>query len=242
VATSLDEQTRKKLREVSTATITTVLFKRGLRNVFMGGLKPLSLRALPMVGEAYTLRYIPAREDIDVIDVLGRADHPQRRAIEDTPPGQVLVMDARGDLRGATGGGILMTRLMVRGVAGMVTDGGVRDSAEIAELPMPVFCRQPVAPLNLVAHHAVEANVPIGCAGVAVYPGDMIVGDADGVVCIPRHLTEEVAAEGWEQERRERFIALKIRSGAPLVGTYPPAEQAAAEYQAWLRAGEPDKL
>jgi regulator of RNase E activity RraA len=238
----LEEHIRKQLRDVSTATLTTVLFKRGLRNVFMGGLKPLGVGALPMVGPAYTLRYIPAREDIDVLEVLGDRDHPQRRAIEDTPPGYVLVMDARGDLRGATGGSILMTRLMMRGVAGMVTDSGVRDSAEIAALAMPVFCRQPVAPLNLVAHHALDANVPIGCAGVPVYPGDVLVGDADGVVCIPRHLAEEVAAEGWEQERKERFVALKIRAGAPLFGTYPPSEQTAAEYDAWLKAGAPERL
>jgi regulator of RNase E activity RraA len=242
MSTGLDEGTRKLLREVSTATITTVLFKRGLRNVFLGGLGPLGTGALPMVGEAYTLRNIPAREDIDTIEVLGRTDHPQRRAIEDTPPGHVLVIDARGELRGATGGGILMARLMMRGVAGMVTDGGVRDAAEIGALAMPVFCRRPVAPLNLVVHHAVEANVPIGCAGVPIYPGDVMVGDTDGVVCIPRHLAAEVAAEGWEQERKERFVTMKIRAGAPLFGTYPPSEQTSAEYQAWLRRGAPESL
>ncbi|MFO0995953.1 MAG: ribonuclease activity regulator RraA [Alphaproteobacteria bacterium] len=237
----IDATTRDRLREVSTATITTVLFKRGLRNVFMVGLQAVGAKALPMVGQAFTLRYIPSREDIDVIEILGRSDHPQRRAIEETPPGHVLVMDARSDVRGATGGGILMTRLSVRGVAGVVTDAGFRDSAEIAELPMPVFHRQPVAPLNLVAHHAVDLNVPVGCAGVPVYPGDVIVGDGDGVVCIPRALAEEVAAEGWEMERKERFVTLKIRKGAPLFGTYPPDEKTSAEYQAWLKAGAPDK-
>lgn len=238
----IDETTRTRLREVSTATITTVLFKRGLRNVFMGGLSALSAKSLPMVGQAFTLRYIPSREDIDVIEILGRPDHPQRRAIEETPPGQVLVMDARSEVRGATGGGILMTRLMMRGVAGVVTDGGLRDTVEIAELSMPVFIRQPVAPLNLVVHHAVDVNVPIGCAGVPVYPGDVILGDGDGVVSIPRAMAEDVAAEGWEMERKERFVTLKIRTGAPLFGTYPPNEKTSAEYQAWLKAGAPDTL
>ncbi|MFN0044510.1 MAG: ribonuclease activity regulator RraA [Alphaproteobacteria bacterium] len=241
MAKPIAEKTRELLREVSTATITTQLFKRGLRNVFMGGLKPLGAKARTMIGEAFTLRYIPSREDIDVLEILSRADHPQRRAIEETPPGHVLVMDARSEVRGATGGGILMTRLSVRGVAGVVTDSGLRDIAEIAELPMPVYIRAAVAPLNLVAHHAADLNVPIGCSGVPVYPGDIIVGDGDGVVCIPRHLAEEVAAEGWEMERKERFVTLKIKSGAPLFGTYPPDEKTAAEYQAWLDAGEPKK-
>lgn len=242
MTTPLDDKTVARLREVSTATITTVLFKRGLRNVFLGGLRPLGAASLPMVGPAFTLRFIPSREDIDTVDVLGRRDHPQRRSIEETPPGHVLVMDARSDVRAATGGGILMRRLMVRGVAGVVTDAGMRDSAEIAALALPVYVRQPIAPLNLVAHHAVDLNVPIGCAGVAVYPGDVMVGDGDGVVCIPRHLAEEVAAEGWEQERKERFVALKISRGAPLFGTYPPDEKTTAEYRAWIAAGEPDTL
>jgi regulator of RNase E activity RraA len=242
MAAKLSEDTKAKLKEVSTATLTTVLFKRGLRNIFMGGLKPLNTAALPMVGQAFTLRYIPSREDIDKIEILGRSDHPQRRAIEETPPGHVLVMDARSDVRGATGGGILMTRLMARGVAGMVTDAGLRDTAEIAGLAMPVYIRQPVAPLNLVAHHAVDLNVPIGCAGVPVYPGDVIVGDADGVVCVPLHLVDEVAAEGFEMERKERFVTMKIKSGEPLFGTYPPDEKTTAEYQAWLKKGAPDTL
>jgi regulator of RNase E activity RraA len=242
MAAPITDELKATLRQVSTATLTTQLFKRGLRNTFMTGLKPLARGGTVMVGEAYTLRYIPSREDIDVLEILSRADHPQRRAIEEAPPGHVLVMDARGDVRGATGGGILMTRLAVRGVAGMVTDSGLRDVAEIVQLPMPIYIRQPVASLNLVAHHAVDTNVPIACAGVPVYPGDVIVGDADGVVCVPRHLAAEVAEEGWEMERKERFVTLKIKAGAPLFGTYPPDAKTSEEYKAWLARGAPDTL
>ncbi len=236
----LGEKTKSLLRDVSTATLTTALFKRGLRNVFLAGLRPVNPRAARMVGEAFTLRYIPAREDLDRIDVYQDPKHPQRAAIEAVPPGHVMVMDCRNDARAASGGGILMTRLMVRGAAGAVTDGGLRDTPEIAELDFPVFCRAPSAPLNLAVHHAVDMGVPIACAGVAVYPGDLIVGDGDGVVCLPRHLADEVAAEGWEQERKERFLTMKIRKGAPLVGTYPPNEATTAEYKKWLADGEPE--
>lgn len=183
----------ERMRRVTTATLTTQLFKRGLRNVFMQGVRPLGRYKDNLVGPAFTLRNIPAREDVDRVEVFANPEHPQRKAIEATPQGHVLVVDCRGDSRAASGGEILTTRLMVRGVAGLVSDGGIRDSAPIALLPMPVFCAGPAAPLNLAVHHATELQVPIGCGGVAVYPGDLIVGDADGVVVVPAHLAEEVA-------------------------------------------------
>ncbi len=229
------ETTLAAMRRVSTATLTTALFKRGLRNAFMQGVRPLGRYGANMVGPAFTLRNIPAREDLDRLDGFANPEHPQRKAVETTPTGHVLVVDCRGDTRAASGGEILMTRLSVRGAAGMVSDGGIRDSGPIAALPMPVFCAGPAAPLNLVVHHATELQVPIGCGGVAVFPGDLIVGDADGGVVVPAHLAEEVAAETAEQERMEGWILQRIRDGARLPGTYPPDAATRADYEAWRK-------
>jgi regulator of RNase E activity RraA len=221
------------MRRVSTATLTTALFKRGLRNTFMRGVRPLGRYGANMVGPAFTLRNIPAREDLDRVEGFANPEHPQRKAIETTPPGHVLVVDCRGEAHAASGGEILMTRLAVRGAAGMVSDGGIRDSGPIAALAMPVYCAGPAAPLNLVAHHATEMQVPIGCGGVAVYPGDLIVGDPDGVVVVPAHLAEEIAAEADEQERMEAWVLGRIRDGVRLPGTYPPDAATRAAYAAW---------
>jgi regulator of RNase E activity RraA len=240
-APPIDAETKALLAGASVATLTTQLFKRGLRNLFLVGVGPLNPAAARFVGQAFTLRYIPAREDLDRLEAFQDPDHPQRKAIETVPPGQVLVMDCRGDTRAACGGDILTTRLMVRGVAALVTDGGLRDTGEIAKLDIPVYCAGPSSPPNLVIHHAVEElNVPIGCAGVPVFPGDVLVGDSEGVVVIPRHLAEEVATDAAAQERQERFLARKVARGAPLRGTYPPNEATLREYEAWRAAGEPD--
>ena len=214
--------------------MTTQLFKRGLRNVFMQGVRRLTTGEATMVGHAVTLRYIPAREDLDHLGVFEDWEHPQRKAVEEIPAGAVLVMDCRGDAGAASGGGILMTRLLMRQAAGIVTDGGLRDSAEIARLPMPVYFQKPSAPVNLIRHHAADMNLPIGCGGVPVYPGDAIVGDADGVVVIPRHLVDEIAEQAAEQERLEAFILEEIRSGKSLRGLYPPNADTKARYQTWL--------
>jgi regulator of RNase E activity RraA len=147
------------------------------------------------------------------------------------PPGAVLVVDARRQTRAASLGHILATRLLRRGVAGFVTDGSVRDSEGFAELELPTFAAGAAATTNLAQHHAVDLNVPIGCAEVPVYPGDIMVGDRDGVVCIPRHLAAEVATAAVEQEKLEEFVLRKIESGAPLRGTYPPDETTLAEYR-----------
>jgi regulator of RNase E activity RraA len=209
------------LQHVSTATITTQLFARGLRNVFMPGLRPVNAANSRIVGEAFTLRYIPAREDLDVLEVFLDYDHPQRRAIESAPPGSVLVMDCRGDSRAASAGSILMTRLAVRGVAGCVTDGALRDTAGIAALELPVFCAGAAPTTNLALHHAVDQQVPIGCAGVPVFPGDVIVADTDGVVCIPRHRAAEIAQPGADQDELEDYIGWKVATGSALRGVYP---------------------
>ncbi len=221
----MDPRTRELLSRASTATITTQLLARGLRNTFLAGIKPLNPSAARLVGEAFTLRYIPAREDVDVLEVFKDYEHPQRKAIESVPPGHVLVMDCRGQTRAASAGNILATRLQVRGAAGLVTDGTLRDTPEIKRLRMPAYARGASPLTNLAQHHAVDMQIPIGCAEVAVYPGDIIVGDEEGVVCIPAHLADEIAEPAAEQESLERFILQEIEIGRPLRGTYPPDEE-----------------
>ena len=217
----LDPRTLQRLAKVSTATLTTVLFKRGLSNTFLQGVRPLNPAAAPMVGIAYTLRYIPAREDLDHLEVFADRRHPQRVAVEECPAGHVLVMDSRGDPSAASAGNILVTRLLRRGAAGVVTDGGFRDSPEIASLPFPAYHQRPSAPTNLIKHHAVDIGLPIACGGVAVYPGDVMVGDAEGVVCVPRSMADEVAATAYEQTLYEDWVAERIDAGDGLFGTYP---------------------
>ena len=234
--TPVSDAALEQLRHVSTATLTTQLFKHGLRNVFIQGVAPL-VKPAPgtptLVGPAFTLRNIPAREDLDQLSAFQDPDHPQRKAVETAPAGSVLVQDCRGERAAASVGSILATRLKVRGVAGMVSDGPVRDSGTLAELGLPLFCAGASAPPNLVKHHAVDLNVPIGCGGVPVYPGDIVVGDADGVVIVPRHLAEEIAHAAIEQERLERFITERVESGAALRGTYPPSEETLEAYRQW---------
>ncbi|HKE39940.1 MAG TPA: ribonuclease activity regulator RraA [Casimicrobiaceae bacterium] len=230
---ALSHETLRLFGRASTATLTTQLFKRGLRNVFVQGVQRMSRPGPVLVGEAFTLRYIPAREDLDMISVFENPQHPQRKAIETVPPGQVLVMDCRRDTRAASGGSILLTRLKVRGAAGIVTDGGLRDSEAIATMDFPVFGAGGSAPLNLAIHHAVDLNVPIGCGGVAVFPGDVIVGDGEGVVVVPKHLAEEVARDAAEQEIMEEFVTQEIAGGRALPGTYPPNAETLARYRVW---------
>jgi len=232
---SLSDATRTRLAACSSATLSTQLFKRGLRNQVLQGLSRVTPRAPTMVGEAYTLRNIPAREDIDLIGVYENPEHPQRKAIEVAPPGSVLVIDCRGDARAASAGGILVRRLEVRGVAGLVSDGGLRDTPEISGRNFPVYCKSPSAPISLILHHAVDLNVPIACGGVAVYPGDVVVGDAEGVIVIPHGVADEVAADTFEQEKLEEFVQMEIATGRPLPGVYPPNAETRARYEEWKR-------
>ena len=233
----LSTETRQKLMTVSAATLCTALFKRGLRNQFIQDVRPLNPKLPNMVGEAFTLRYIPAREDIDVLKVFEDRSHPQRKGVEECPAGAVFVVDSRGDPRAASAGGILITRLMRRGCAGAVSDGGFRDTPEIAQMDWPVYHVRPSAPTNLIHHHAVDLNVPIGCGGVAVYPGDIMVGDGEGVVCIPAHIAEEVATEAFEQTVYEDFVQEQVDGGAGLFGLYPMIDPATRErFLAWRKA------
>ncbi len=221
--TVLDEGTRSQLMQVSTATLTTALFKRGFRNVFLQGLHRLSPGG-NMVGEAYTLRYIPAREDLDVLDSFADRSNPQRKGVEECPEGAVFVIDSRGDASAASAGCILAARLQARGCRGIVTDGGFRDTPEIASLGLPAFHSRPSAPTNLTKHHAIAINDPIGCGGVSVFPGDVMVADNEGVVCIPRHLVEEVAGEVVEMTQFEDFVLERVKNGASIFGLYPPTD------------------
>jgi len=231
----VSEQTKQLLKSVGTASLSTLLFKRGLRNTWLSGVRRMSAAKTNMVGEAFTLRNIPSREDIDQASIFQNPEHPQRKAYDNVPAGHVLVIDCRGDTRAASGGGILTTRLKIRGAAGLVSDGCLRDSEEIGQLDFPVFCAGPAAPLNLARHHAVDINVPIGCGGVAVYPGDIVVGDADGVVIIPRELAADVAADAVEMEKFERFVMQEIQRGQSVIGTYPPSAEARARYEEWAK-------
>ena len=228
--------TREKLLTVSTATLTTALFKRGLKNQFIQGVKPLKKRKPTMVGEAFTLRYIPAREDLNPITVFQDPKHPQRVAVETCPVGSVLVIDSRKDARAASAGSILASRLMVRGAAGLVTDGGFRDSAEIANLDMPSYHQTPSAPTNLTLHQALDINVPIGCGDVAVFPGDIIVGDDDGVIVLPAHLAEEIAEEAINMTLYENFVTERVLAGHTIVGLYPMTlEENKKAFELWKK-------
>ncbi len=226
----VDADTLRLLASSSTATITTQLLARGLRNTFLHGLRPLNPGAARVVGQAFTLRYIPAREDVDVVESFQNPAHPQRLAVESAPAGSILVMDCRRQGRAASAGHILVTRLLRRGVAGIVTDGSVRDSTRIAAMNFPVFVQNVSAMTNLALHHAVDFNVPIGCAGVPVYPGDVIVADGEGVVCIPRHLAPQIAQPAARQEELEEFLLGRIDQGAALPGTYPPDDATLQAY------------
>jgi regulator of RNase E activity RraA len=227
-------ETLDRLRQISTPTLTTQLFKLGFRNRFLHGVRPLCTDAR-MVGEAVTVRFAPSREDLATYEVLGDPGYPQRKAIEHIQPGQVLVMDCRRVAEAASAGDILVSRLKVRGAAGLVLDGGIRDYASVTAFGFPVYALGPSAPAHVVRHLAVDMDVPIGCAEVLVMPGDIMVGDGEGVVCIPRAVADAVAVDGLEQEHLEAFILEKVRSGAPLPGTYPPNDATRAEYQAWRR-------
>lgn len=234
---ALKSATRDKLMTVSTATLCTALFKRGYRNQFIQDVRPLNASLPNMVGEAFTLRYIPAREDLNPITVFQDRAHPQRKAVEECPPGAVFVIDSRKDPRAASAGSILVTRLMKRGVAGVVTDGGFRDSPEIAQLPFPAYHQRPSAPTNLTLHQALDINVPIGCGDAPVWPGDVVVGDGEGVVVIPAAIADDIAAEAVEMTAFEDFVSEKVHEGRSILGLYPPTDpKSVDEFAAWRRA------
>ena len=235
---TIGEQTYSLFDSASTATIATVLAKRGLWNQFVTGAVPLAPR-LRMVGQAFTLRYIPARADKDHNLVFDNSKDPQRLAIEQVGPGDVLVIDARGNENAGTMGNILATRMVARGAVGIVTDGCFRDSPAIASMEIASYARSAHAATNKTVHHPADIQLPVGCGGVAVYPGDIMVGDAEGVIVVPRDMADEVALEAALQEHREDFILAKIAGGSPLLGTYPADDQTLAEYEQYCKTSPP---
>ena len=233
---ALSDSTRKKYMGVSTATLCTALYKRGLRNQMIQGVLPLNPSLPNMVGEAFTLRYMPAREDLNPITVFQDRAHPQRKAVEECPPGAVFVIDSRKDPRAASAGGILVSRLMKRGVAGVVTDGGFRDSYEIAKMSIPAYHNRPSAPTNLTLHMAIDINVPIGCGDAPVFPGDVLIGDGEGVIVVPAHIADEVADEAVEMTAFEDFVQEKVMEGRSILGLYPATEEKTrTDFAAWRK-------
>ena len=230
------------LKKVSVATLATALYKRGLRNQVIQDVRPVgqnhgkkSVSGAPnMVGPAFTLRYMPAREDRNTLAEFQNPQHPQRQAIEQCPKGHVLVMDSRKDARAASAGDILINRLMIRGAAGVVTDGGFRDSDSIADLEIPAYHSRPASPTNLTLHEAIDINVPIGCGDAAVFPGDYIVGDNDSVIILPAHLINELAAEAAEMTAYEDFVTEQVKNGFSIIGLYPCTQEAHKKaFEAW---------
>ncbi len=230
----LDPQVIETLRGVSTATISTQLARRGFAHPCMEGVRPLR-PDMKVVGPAFTLRFIPNRPDITTPQFGGHPEHPQRVAIETCPEGAVLVVDARGKARSGVVGDIMCRRLQRRGVAGIVLDGGIRDTRDVVATDFPAFCLGAVAPPNPIEHHPVDMNVPIACGDTSVFPGDIIVGDYEGVCVIPRYWAAEIAEEARHKEDVEAFILDKVDRGSSLIGVYPPNEATLAEYEEWKK-------
>ena len=233
----MNPSTREKLMGVSVATLCSALYKRGLRNQTIQDVRPVQRKGRNMVGPAFTLRYMPAREDRNQMSVFRNPDHPQRAAIEQCPEGHVMVMDSRKDARAASAGDILITRLMVRGGAGVVTDGGFRDSMTIGELEIPAYHHRASSPTNLTLHEAIDINVPIGCGDVAVFPGDIVVGDDDSVIIIPAEIADEIADEAVEMTAYEDFVTERVKGGATIIGLYPATDDRNLElFAEWRKA------
>ena len=233
----LTEKIKNIFLKSSVATISTALFKRGYRNQFIQGVSPLNPNLSNMVGYAFTVRYIPAREDLNTLDVFKNPEHPQRVAIEKCPKDHVLIFDSRKDARAASAGAILVTRLMVRGCAGVVTDGGFRDSSEIKNLEFPSYHNRPSSPTNLTLHQAIDINVPIGCGDVAVWPNDLVVGDQEGVIVIPNKIIEEVSEEVESMTLYEDYVMNKVKAGSTIKGLYPLTdEEQKNKFENWINS------
>lgn len=230
----LTPKVKEQLQKISVATIATALYKRGLRNQVIQDVRPLKPKGRNMVGPAFTLRYMPAREDRNQLVEFRNPKHPQRHAVETCPPGYVMVMDSRKSAYAASAGDILINRLMVRGVEGVVTDGGFRDAMNIGELEIHSYHNRPSSPTNLTINEAIEIDCPIGCGDAPVFPGDIIVGDDDSVIVIPLHLVEEVAEEATEMTAYEAFALSKVQAGATIIGLYPATDEAnLKEFEQW---------
>ena len=230
IGTGIDSDIIAALAGVTTATLTTLLLKKGLRNVWMRGTSPLQPGQPRVVGRAFTLRFVPAREDLATPESW-RSPTSTRAAIEAMPAGCVAVADAAGCTDAGIFGDILCARIRKRGVAGLVTDGVVRDGDGVKATGLPVWCQGIAAPPSVAGLTFVGWQEPIGCGGVAVFPGDLVVADGDGAVLVPAALVEEMAAAGPEQERLEEWIMAEVEGGASLPGLYPPNDENRARYE-----------
>ncbi len=219
------------LRHVSSATITTLLLKKGLRNVWMRGPKPLRADQPRLIGRAFTLRFVPAREDLATPESWS-SPRSTRAAIEAMPDGAIAVVDAMGVTDAGIFGDILCARIAKRGITALVTDGAVRDLAGVLGTGLPVWCAGAAAPPSVAGLTFVNWDEPIGCGGVAVFPNDLILADADGAVVVPAAFVDEIAAGGAEQERLEAWIMEEVGKGLPLPGLYPPNAEHKARYEA----------
>ena len=231
--TPLSDDTKRILRYVSTATLTVQLARRGVRDTFIREVRP-TRPDLRLLGHAFTLRYVPLREDVR--DAAGPGLNAQKRAVESIGPDEVLVMEARGEAGAGTIGDILAARTLARGATGIVTDGGMRDSAAVAELDIPVYFRNPHPAVLGLKHFPLDVNVPVACGGVLVLPGDVLVGDAEGVVVIPAALAAEVAQSAEQQEDEEAWALERVQAGESTVGIYPLTDERRAEFDAWRSA------
>ena len=232
----LTNEQRDALKGVTTATLTTVLLKKGIRNSWMRGPKPLRGGEERLVGEAFTLRFVPTREDLATPESWS-SPRSTRAAIEDMPEGCIAVIDAMGNQDAGVFGDILVSRMAKRGVAGLVTDGVMRDGAGVLGTGLPVWCQGVSAPPSIAALTFVGWQEPIGCGGVAVFPGDVIVADDDGAVLIPQAMLEPVIEAAVEQERLEGWLMSEVERGEKLPGLYPPNEETKKRYEAW-KAGQ----
>jgi regulator of RNase E activity RraA len=233
----LSKDLREALARVGTSTLTGVLNRRGLRSMTLFDVWPLRSEQPAMVGIAYTMRFIPSREDMDGPTSTNRS-RIQPQAMEECPPGHVLMIDSRGDSRAASAGDLYVGRLKARGAAGIVTDGGFRDTNGIFRTGLPAYHRRPSSPPSPIAHRPVDLQLPIACGGVAVYPGDIVVGDRDAVLVIPPDIVEAVAEEAVKNYEYEEFAELEVARGRSLRGLFPVAsEEAKRDYEEWKRKG-----
>ncbi len=232
-AVTLSPEAMAALRSVSTATLSVQIGRRGVRDTFVKGLRP-TRPDLRLLGYAHTLRYVPLREDVRDADTAEL--NAQKAAIEALGPDEVLVIDARGDPGAGTIGDILVARAIARGATGIVTDGGLRDSPSVAELEIPTYYQAPHAAVLGLVHYPLESNVPIACGGVLVMPGDVIVGDAEGVIVVPAAMAEEVALASVEQEEREAWALERVQDGESIRGVFPLSAERRAEFEAWRAA------
>jgi regulator of RNase E activity RraA len=222
------------LKIASTATLSTVLIRSGYGRTMMQGVFPLRPGAR-LAAEATTLRFVPAREDLGDPQILANPEYPQRKIVENIPAGKVLAVDARGELRAGILGDILITRMAARGAAGLVTDGALRDAGSIRQMDWPVFTGGVHPAQHTDRHFAVGLDEIIACGGVAVVPGDVIAGDDDGVVVLPRAIAAEMARLARAQDELETFVQRKIAGGSTIRGVYPPNDATRAEYAQWRR-------